>query len=104
MGTQESYLFFWFVTFCGMFTAFIPLVVRMVLTGYFSGIRDGIQLETSSLRLEGRAGRNQHRGRSLTKVIDQDSAQRSTKCTEELSHQGQLEVDIHNSKVRLGGH
>uniref|UniRef100_V5IEZ6 Guided entry of tail-anchored proteins factor 1 n=1 Tax=Ixodes ricinus TaxID=34613 RepID=V5IEZ6_IXORI len=31
MGTQESYLFFWFVTFCGMFTAFIPLVVRMVL-------------------------------------------------------------------------
>ncbi|CAN7981729.1 guided entry of tail-anchored proteins factor 1 [Ixodes scapularis] len=97
MGTQESYLFFWFVTFCGMFTAFIPLVVRMVLQviSQESEMESNLRRQVCDLRAE----------LGGISIVDEFAKyakiqRKINKMSEELSHQGQLK-STYTFKVRL---
>ncbi|KAL1419704.1 hypothetical protein MTO96_024973 [Rhipicephalus appendiculatus] len=97
MGTQESYVFFWFVTFCGMFTAFVPFVVRMVLQviSQETEMESNMRRQVCDLRAE----------LGSMNIVDEFAKyakiqRKINKMSEELAHQAQLK-SMYTFKVRL---
>lgn len=97
MGSQESYVFFWFVTFCGMFTAFIPFVVRMVLQviSQESEMETNLRRQVCDLRAE----------LGSMNIVDEFAKyakiqRKINKMSEELAHQAQLK-SMYMFKVRM---
>ncbi|XP_037281661.2 guided entry of tail-anchored proteins factor 1 [Rhipicephalus microplus] len=97
MGTQESYVFFWFVTFCGMFTAFVPFVVRMVLQviSQETEMESNMRRQVCDLRAE----------LGSMNIVDEFAKyakiqRKINKMSEELAHQAKLK-SMYTFKVRL---
>uniref|UniRef100_A0A6M2E7L1 Guided entry of tail-anchored proteins factor 1 n=1 Tax=Amblyomma tuberculatum TaxID=48802 RepID=A0A6M2E7L1_9ACAR len=97
MGSQESYVFFWFVTFCGMFTAFIPFVVKMVLQviSQETEMETNLRRQVCDLRAE----------LGSMNIVDEFAKyakiqRKINKMSEELAHQAQLK-SMYMFKVRL---
>ncbi|XP_064488719.1 guided entry of tail-anchored proteins factor 1-like isoform X2 [Ornithodoros turicata] len=94
---EESYLFFWFVTFCGMFTAFIPLVVRVVLQiiSQESEMESNLRRQVCDLKAE----------LGGISIVDEFAKyakiqRKINKMSEEITHQAQLKT-TYTFKVRL---
>lgn len=95
--SEESYLFFWFVTFCGMFAAFIPLVVRMVLQiiSQESEMESNLRRQVCDLKAE----------LGGISIVDEFAKyakiqRKINKMSEEMTHQAQLK-STYTFKVHL---
>lgn len=97
MPSEESYLFFWFVTFCGMFTAFIPFIVRMVLQVISQETEMESNLRRQVCDLKAELG-----GMSIVDEFAKYAKiqRKINKMSEELAHQAQLK-SMYMFKVRL---